>query len=474
MVMIAVRCCVVEVFASNLTVTVPLFDPEEGVAVIQETLLLTSQLMLEVILNVLSEEAALARINTDADTVKTPTGDCVTVMFRSIPPPLTVIVALRSVVAVFAWVSTITVPLFEPEEGDIVAHDSLLFTTHAMFDAMVNECRSLADEKLIAFVETVRNGAAPACVMLIFLEIPPPLTVMVAVRSVIEVLAVVLTLIGLLLEPLLGDSVNQSAELRVVFQLVLAVMLNVFSPAAAEKLNDSVSTVIDAAAAACVTLIVFDRSVPLTVMVADRPDATGLAAALTVTVPSLEPEAGETVSQAVALLLTVQFVFAVTVSVCSPASASKFNELCDTFRDSTKASCSMLTVLIRSPQLTVIVATCFDLMVFAVAVTVTAPFFEPEVGVTVSQFCAETLTVQFALDVTVKDLLPPANGKSNDSTDNSNVFGFSQPVIPAAVMPAIASIQTHTVTVKNIFFFIFSFIMPYLERFILFFFCRRR
>ena len=85
------------------------------------------------------------------------------------------------------------------------------------------------------------------------------------------------------------------------------------------KLKEDVDTVRvgvgDVAPTACVTLMVLEATpVPLMVIVVVRCVVPVLAPVVTVTVPLLEPEAGETVHQ-FALLLTVQLVLEEIVNV---------------------------------------------------------------------------------------------------------------------------------------------------------------
>ena len=144
---------------------------------------------------------------------------------------------------------------------------------------------------------------------------------MVAVRCDVTVLAVAAMVMVLSFEPEVGETVSQDDALlfTLTVQLTLEDMLNVRCPEEAEKLMDSDDTVSLAAAASCDTLIICVISPPLTVTVAVRCDMVGLTVAVTVIVPSFEPEEGETVSQDLSLLLTVQLTLAVMFNVCCPA-----------------------------------------------------------------------------------------------------------------------------------------------------------
>ena len=157
--------------------------------------------------------------------------------------------------------------------------------------------------------DTDRAGATPACVTLI-VRIPAlPLTVMVAVRCVVDVLAATVTYTSLLFRPVGGETVSQDWSLLTA-QFEFEVILNCFCSLADEKfivLKDRSNV---EAPPACVTWIIRVISPPLIVIVANRTDADELAVTLTVIMSRpVEPERGETVSQAW-LLLTDQLTLA--------------------------------------------------------------------------------------------------------------------------------------------------------------------
>jgi hypothetical protein len=56
-----------------------------------------------------------------------------------IPPPETVIVAVRWLVDTFAEVVTVTVPLLAPEAGETVAQDSELVTVQPVLEETAND-----------------------------------------------------------------------------------------------------------------------------------------------------------------------------------------------------------------------------------------------------------------------------------------------------------------------------------------------
>jgi hypothetical protein len=121
----------------------------------------------------------------------------------------------------------------------------------------------------------------------------------VAVLIEVEGLAVAVTVIVALSEPLGADSVNHdalSATIQVVLDIILKVPVEFAAAATDTVVVDRVRV---GEAPACVTFTVWSETpVPETVTVAERVEVEGLAVtAVTVTVPLFELLAGETVSQ---------------------------------------------------------------------------------------------------------------------------------------------------------------------------------
>jgi hypothetical protein len=104
--------------------------------------------------------------------------------------------------------------------------------------------------------------------------------------------------------------------------------------------------------AGCFTVMVLSSTpVPLTVMIAVRSDAPELAGAVSVTVPSFEPDAGAIVSHDEALLLTAQlFVFDMMVNDCSPPASGKVIELVE-MDISTGTSVTLSQPAYKSPNI---------------------------------------------------------------------------------------------------------------------------
>ena len=234
----------------------------------------------------------------------------------------------------------------------------------------------------------------PCCVTATVREFPPPLTVIVAVRCDVAVLASAITVMVSLFEPEVGSSVSHVAEPLSTVQLVLEVIINVlFSPPAA-KFMEAVDRV-KVEAPACVTAMVCEFAPALTVIVPVRcPDV--LAEALTVNVPEVVPEVGVSVSHVAEPLSTVQLVLELMVTVRLSAAVRKVSEEWETFND--EADWLRVMVRVIPPPLTVIVAVRAVWPVLLSAVIWTVPLFEPDVGVTVNHVSEPFVTVQSVFD----------------------------------------------------------------------------
>ena len=228
----------VEEFSAAVTVTEASFEPLVGETVSQDWLLLTVQLTLDVIPNDCSSPES-AKLNEVTDTVRFAAASfCVTLMVCVISPPATVIVAVRWEVEVLAEAVTVIVASSEPLVGETVSHDDASpATVQFVFDEMENVRSSPEAAKLNEVTDTVRDEATSACVTFIVCVIPPPATVIVAVRWEVEVFAAAVTVTVALLEPLVGETVSHDA-LLLIAQLVLDEMLNVFCSPVASKLSE--------------------------------------------------------------------------------------------------------------------------------------------------------------------------------------------------------------------------------------------
>ena len=156
-------------------------------------------------------------------------------MVRVNPPPLTVMVAVRTDVDVLAVAVTVTVtatvPSLEPTVGETVSQDSLLEIDQFVLDVMVNGFCSPAVINLNESVETVKEvGISAACVAVMVCSATPDtllLTVIVAVRESVFVLATTVADTVSLFDPDDEETVSHEASLLTV-HLSLEVMENVF------------------------------------------------------------------------------------------------------------------------------------------------------------------------------------------------------------------------------------------------------
>ena len=172
---------------------------------------------------------------------------------------------------------------------------------------------------------------------------------MVAVRWIVNELPPAVTVTVPLLLPEAGETVSQCSLLTV--QLVLEMMSNEVCSPVAVKLREVVDTDKSGGGivASCVTLMVCFSAelLQLTVMVAVRSLVVGLAAAMTVIVPSLLPEVWDIASHDEALLLTFQLVLDLMLNVFCPPEVVKFSEGGET--DSALAG-ELSSIVPKAPQ----------------------------------------------------------------------------------------------------------------------------
>jgi hypothetical protein len=201
-------------------------------------------------------------------------------------------------------------------------------------------------------VETFTEGG-PACITVTVRDTPPPVTVIVAVREEVDVLAWAVTVIVALLVLAHNDTDNQDALPLSIVQVELAEMVKVLCPPAYAKSSSVGET--DRAVPACVTEMVRVIPPPLMVIVAVRWDTAVLAAAVMVIVALLEPVVVDSVSQEASPLLTVQLVLEVMVNVRGSPADEKFSDVVEMVR---VAEPVCVTVMFRMilPPLMVIVA----------------------------------------------------------------------------------------------------------------------
>jgi hypothetical protein len=165
---------------------------------------------------------------------------------RSMPPPLTVRVAVRWIVAVFASAVTLIGPSLLPEAGETVIQAASSLAVQLTLEVTATIVVEPADAKSSVAGKTVSEAAAAACVMLTVRSMPPPLTVIVAVRVPVVVLASAVTLIVSSLLPEAGETVIHAASSLAV-QLTLEVTATDSVEPAAAKSSVAGETVSDSA-----------------------------------------------------------------------------------------------------------------------------------------------------------------------------------------------------------------------------------
>ena len=227
-----------------------------------------------------------------------------------------------------------------------------------MFDVTLNVLSSPAPTKvnsIVPSVDKVKYSSAAACVTFMRLIDPNPLPVTPTIPPRVDAdgLAAAVRVTVPLFKPEDGVTVSQ-VRLLLTDQLVFDVTLNVlFSPTATKFSADSDKLKVAATPACVIAMVCGVNPVPLTVIVAVRGNADGLASAVTVIVPVFVPDDAERVSHVAVPLLTVQFVLDVTVNELFPPAARKLSVAVDTVNDSNLA-CVTSTVREMPSPVTVI------------------------------------------------------------------------------------------------------------------------
>ena len=318
---------------------------------------------------------------------------CVTLIFLTIPPPLTVMVPVLDAVFVLAAAFILNEPLFIPLDGVTDSQSRLLVTLHDLLDVTFINVLFAADVISHEAGSTVSTGGATSCVTLIVLVNPPPVTVIVPVLDDVPVLAVASILIVPLPEPVEGVTVNQLVLLLVALQALVDDTVIVVLFAADARFHVVGDTDNAAAGAAWVTLTVLVNPPPVTVMVPVLDDVPVLAVALILNEPLPVRFAGvmlPIVSQLVLLLTTVHDVLDVMLIKVLSAPDAGFHVVGDTVSVAGGAGWVTVIVLSGTPvTLTVIVPVLEKVVVFACTFILNDPLRVRLIGVIwsmVSQF----------------------------------------------------------------------------------------
>jgi hypothetical protein len=409
---------------------------------------------LEVIENVASPES-VPKERLVGDTVNAaaaPDWDNATALV--IPAPETVNTTLRELVIGLAETATVTVPLFAPLAGDTESHDGAPFTFQLILEVTENVVLPEPEEKERLVGETANAAAAPDWETATVLVIPPPTTVNIPLRALVEGLAETTTVTVLSFAPLAGDTESQDgAPLK--FQLTLVTIENVALPKPDPKERLAGDTVNAAASPdwAIVTLLVIPP--PVTITVPLRELVKGFAETVTNTVASFRPLAGDTDSQDVASLM-LQLTFVVIENVALPEAEPKARVAGDTVNAAAAPDWDIATVLVIPPPSIVIIPLRALIEGLAVTATVTVVSFGPLDGDTDSQDWA-TLTLQLTLEVIENVELPaPAlkdrlvgdmsNAAASPDWDIVTVLAIPPPVIVTAPLRVLVEGFAETIT----------------------------
>jgi len=264
-------------------------------------------------------------------------------------------------------------------------------------------------EVVFAFTSVIIVCGGACCVTDIILDKSPLETVITPVLGAVPVLAVTLTVIIPLFEPLAGVTVNHDvASLRVVHATLDLTSISIFCAVCVGfHLSASTSSIGDC----CVISIVLVNPPPVTMILPVRDEVPVLAVTPTVSVASFEPLAGATESHT-ALLLAVQSTLdAIATGIfCATGDRLANDDAGVTIKDG--AACVTVTVLVTPPPGTEIVALLSESPGLAVTLIVIVPLPEPLVGDKVSHV-ASLLAVQDTPDVTVRTAVCALGDKGN-------------------------------------------------------------
>jgi len=274
-------------------------------------------------------------------------------------------------------------PLFEPLDGVEDSQLTLLLTLHALLDVTLIRILLAAAEGTQVLCETERVAGGAACVTLIVLVNPPPVTVMVPVLDEEPVLAVVFILKLPFPVPLAVDTVSQLVLLLLTLHALVDVTLIVVLLAADAGDHVLGDTVNAAGGASCVTFIVRVIPPPVIVIAPVLEVTVVLAVTFILKWPLLVPLDGVTVSQLVLLLVTPHGLLDVMLIVVLPAADAGVHVVCDAVSIAGAGGCATAIVLLGTPEtVTVIVPTLVALVVLACAFIRNEPLSVRFVGVT--------------------------------------------------------------------------------------------
>ena len=244
---------------------------------------------------------------------------------------------------------------------------------------------------------TLKAAAAPDCVTVIVLVMPPPVIDTTALRWLVDGLAAATMVAVPSFMPLTGVTESQAASV-LTLQLILAWTATAERAESAAKTMLVSATLRRAAAADWLIATLLLIPPPVIVTVALRELVVGLAVTITVTVVSRLPPAGESVTQG-ALSSALHATLAVTASGALAAPAAKERPAGLTERFAAEPAWVTVSMRTTPPPVKVTVAVRALVAGLARAVTVTVVSFGAAAGETISQ-AASSLALQLMLAVT--------------------------------------------------------------------------
>ena len=397
-------------FSSTVTCIWPLLVPEPWETLSQSRVSPTVQLVLEVTLN---------------DRVPAPDSNCseaglalrkggaafwvtVTEVLGS-PWPVTEMDAVRGLARALAETDTVTVPLLEPEAGEILSQVEDSLTVQDVLEVMEKLSVPPVSLAVREGVETLKAGAAPLCTTdTVWVLASEPVKVRVALRAKIEGLAWQVKVSAAFPLPVLGVALSQEGSPERV-QATLAVTFRDVVPPVLPKLSDVGDRVMLGSRPAWVMVTLTDAApVALSVRVAVLGLVLGLGEAVTERAALPEPLGEDSVTQ-LWEAVAVQAVLELTCTVADPPDPPSDRVEGEADKVADTPLCVMDTVLEGTPAPdTVIVAVRPVFKGLGVAVTAMLALPEPEGVLTLSQ-SAISVTVQLTPDeVMANDELPPA------------------------------------------------------------------
>ena len=244
-----------------------------------------------------------------SSTVEPVVAVCVTVMVLVIPPPEMVIVPLLLAAPVFAVTFSVIAPLPDPLAGETVNHDvALLDAVHITFDVIDTDVldKNADGSQEVRDTSRVDVVAAPACVTVMVLVIPPPEIVIIPVLLAVPVFVVTYSVRVPLPDPPDGETVNHDVALldavHVTFDVTVSVVLDTDAVGAQEVRDTSRLGVGPDAVPACVTVMVLVIPPPVNVIVPVLLVVPVFAAAVIASMAPPKPLVGDMVSHDGALL----------------------------------------------------------------------------------------------------------------------------------------------------------------------------